>query len=526
LPVWRGGCFHEGPAGKLINASPSLDIDLFGACAPGGDPASPGGMVYYDRFDPISGNGDVTVLFAQAGSAPRVVGRNGGAGVAGGLTGARFNGAGTRMLTLANVDPGPFHGTLVEVDLRGGAVRNLAVQVRVLNYQYLIGDTALYVGRYNALGRVGDLFYWDGNNSHLLYTSASRYDATMYRVNPARTRVAFLTDYRSAAGGVLHVQDIAPGTSPAIVASGVFTSTFTADGRLLFAVLEGSGPTFAVKIQDPDGTIRILATGVNQWLVLGDRIFYLTGWSIVRGHGDLFRLELAPGALSEPLENAASLFWAGTFGGGGRVAYVGNYDPDEEQGDLFVAGTTGPGVLVDGGVTPRGGMTFSPLGTFVVYPKGFERPRSPGNPNPLPGIADQLWVSRADGGGGFVLADQASVIRVAWTADESRVAGIGAFDPNRESGRLLARATADGAVAFEVADASARTFEFDPLGALAAITGWNMALGRGDLVSASTSGVLPIAPGIAGIPFTRDGRVIYAVRSGDRRSGLWLGGSP
>ena len=64
VPAWRGGCFFDGPAGKIVNGSPSPDVQMFGhACD--GTPGGSGGLVYLDRHDPVAGTGDVTVLLSQ-----------------------------------------------------------------------------------------------------------------------------------------------------------------------------------------------------------------------------------------------------------------------------------------------------------------------------------------------------------------------------------------------------------------------------------------------------------------------------
>jgi hypothetical protein len=160
VPAWRGGCFFDGPAAKIVNGSPSPDVRMFGhACD--GTPDGVGGLVYVDRFDPVGGTGDVTVLLSSPGSRPVVVGREGGGGgVLAGSSGARLNADETKMLTLSQVSF--VTGTLQLVDLAapGGAapIAPTATSVRVENYDFLPDDAVLYVNDYSPNARQGDLY--------------------------------------------------------------------------------------------------------------------------------------------------------------------------------------------------------------------------------------------------------------------------------------------------------------------------------------------------------------------------------
>src|SRR6266496_1599625 len=384
VPAWRGGCFLQGDPGKIVNASPSPDVRPFGHafdCVPG-----PGGLVYLDRYDPVAGTGDVTVLSSAPGSVPVVIGANGGAGgIVNGSTGARFDDAQARVLTLQDVSF--VTGQLVVADLPGGAPAVVANHVRVENYDFLADGGAVYVDNYRATSRTGDLYYWTaGAAPQLVASQASRFDFVMYRLAPARDQVAFLTGWTATAGGDLFVQTLPPGAPAARLAAGVDRMSWTADGHLVYLVRSSDGVTFAL------------------WIA---------------------------GALA-PLPASVAYGLSATGQGASALAYVLRSAADPFTGDLSVAAltsTSASATPIDAGVSAAAGFGFAPKRGFVAYARGFENPQSPGSATPQPGIASELKVAAVGSPPApFVLASSASVQRIAWDPQEQWVAGIESFD--------------------------------------------------------------------------------------------------
>jgi hypothetical protein len=535
VPEWRGGCFFAGPAGKIVNGSPSPDVRMFGhACD--GTPGSVGGLVYLDNYDPVSGAGDVTVLLSSAGSKPVVVGTCGGAGgIVAGSTGARFNDDGTQLLTLAGVSVGNVSGSLVLVSLLPAlTVKPIATGVRVENYDFLPSDAALFVGNYDAARRVGDLFYLPrGGAAQTVVVGAARTEFLVYALSPDRTRVAYLHVLPNGSLR-LEVSSLPPATAPVNLDVRASQMSWTADGQRLVYVVQGTdGVTSEVKSWEPaTGRVTSLAGGVNASAVIGNDVVYAQGWTVLAPEATL---HVAPaGGDAEVFTAAAtSLDFGGAVGNGGGslVAYVTLPNlTDPFTGDLFLAPLPSAPRPVDGGISPGGGFLFSPRAAFVAYAKGFARPQSSGNPSAQPGLARELRIASASGTA-FTLASDASLEKVAWRPDEAFVAGIGAFDPGRDSGDLVVKtaAGADPAPQPIARGVSATWFGFTEDGAtLAAIRDWDAGLQRGELVAIPTTPggwvpvPLPSGDGRNATFFlTRGGRVMYGVR-GEARDGLWL----
>ncbi len=531
---WRGGCFFDGPPGKIVNGSPSSDVRLFGgACAA---PPTGGGLVFLDRYDPVTGTGDVAVLSAEPGSVPVVVGPSGGAGgVIQGGTGARFNEAQTRLLTLSNVSF--VTGQLVSVDLPAAASPAvIASGVRVENYDFLSGDGAIYVGNYSAISRTGDLYYWSGTGTPLLIASqAARFDFIMYRLAPDRTRVAYLTSFTTLDGGTLSVQPLPPGATATAIDTRVASFSWTLDGQhLVYLVQESGAPTFSLRVWDGAGAPRTISDGVSRAIVAGDQLLYLTGWSILSQQGTLRRRAITPGAGDSLDVGGASRGYAALAPQdlAGALAFaVLPSAADPFTGDLHLAPLTGAdGGPADTGISPAAGFSFSPTGRFVVYARGFEQPQAPGSGNAQPGIAQEVKVAPTAGGAPFPLANQGSFLWFAWDPGESRVGALSQFEPARNSGTLVVRDTAGNPLYSQARVGSAR-FDFGDDGQiLAALGEWDDALQRGELVVASTGGAQAWQPSSLdeGVSFylrPRGKRIIYGVRGGGR-DGLWLGAAP
>ena len=548
VPTWRGGCFFEGPTGKIVNGSPSRDVRLFGsACPPPGSPVGAGGLVYLDRFDPVSGSGDVTVLSSAPGSAPIVIGRNGGVGAfTSAASGARFDAGQTRVLALQNVNF--VTGDLVVADLPGGSpVSTIASGVRVENYEFLPDGAVLYVGNYDAQTRAGDLFYWKGAPAQLIAAQASRFDFVMYRLSPAHGHVAFLQGYSVASGGDLSIQPLPPGQPSTRIDSGVLGMTWAASGRQL-VYLKGNpdGVTFAVNSWDMGlGAVQPIAgappeAGANSSAVVGDSIVYADGWSVLSQQATLHMVSAAGGADSlgaaAPVSLTFGVAQPTSDGASGALAFVGLPSPsDPSAGNLFLARVpSGPAALTDttGQVSPAAGFSFSPRAAFVAYARGFVVPQSPGNASPQPGIAAELMFAPAAGGAPRALATSASMQRIAWDPLERWAAGIGSFEPAANRGELVVKATSDGAqITLREPAVAASWFEFGVDGAaLAAIRGWDDGLQLGELVLVDTAAVVPWTPVAIDVDVTfylppKGRSVIYGVRGGGR-DGLWLGGLP
>jgi hypothetical protein len=545
VPTWRGGCFFEGPSGKIVNGSPSPDVRLFGAaCPPPGSPAGAGGLVYLDRYDPVSGSGDVTVLSAAPGSAPVVIGKNGGVGaLATSATGARFDDGQARVLALQNVDF--VRGDLVLADLPAGApALTIAGGVRVENYDFLPGEAVLYVGNYDAQARAGDLFYWNRQTAQLLASQASRFDFVMYRLSPARDQVAYLQNYTTAGGGDLSVQALPPGQPSAPISSSVLGMSWTVDGQhLVFLKRNSDGVTFAIKAWDVASGVQPIAgeppqPGVNSSAVVGNSIVYADGWNVLSQQASLHVVSAAGGTDSLGAPAPVSLVFGvaqpPALGGSGALAFVGLPSPsDHSSGDLFLASVPpGPTTLTDANVSPAAGFSFSPRASFVAYAKGFQSPQAPGNVSAQPGIATELMFAPTAGGAPRSLARSASTQRIAWDPLLERwSAGIGSFEPAGNRGELVVKDTTTGAQVLTEQRVAASWFDFGVDGAtLAAIREWDDALQRGELVLADTLAPPPWTAATIDEDVTfflgpKGDRVIYGVR-GAGRDGLWLGGLP
>jgi hypothetical protein len=533
VPAWRGGCFFAGPPGKVVNGSPSPDVRMFGRACDGS--GGQGGLVYLDRYDPVAGTGDVTVLLSGAGARPVIVGARGGAGgTIPGSTGARLNDGATLLLTLSDV--ASVSGTLQLVTLfPAPSPRAVADRVRVENYDFLPGDAALFVGNYDAARRVGDLYYLPpGGAPQTIAVGAARVEFILYHLSPDRRRVAYLRP-RADGSLALEVSALPPAAAPTAVDVGVAQLAWTSDGaRLVYVVASADGQSGELAAWEvATGAKTVLAKGVDAASVVGNDVVYAQGATVLSPSATLHVAPAAGGAdaFSAP---AASLEFEGAVSAarGRVVAFAVLPDvADPFSGDLFLE-VGGAAVLADRGITPAAGYLFSPSASFVAYAKGFAQPQASGNPGAQPGIARELAVA-SPSGARFTLAADASFERVAWAPDEGFVAAIGAFDPARGSGALVVKRAPDGADAAPgplAGGVSTRWFGFtDDGAALAAIRGWDAGRGSGELVLLPTSGTAAwtAAPLAGGAGFgatsfvTSNGRVLYGVR-GDGRDGLWL----
>jgi hypothetical protein len=526
VPAWRGGCFAEGPAGKIVNGRPSHDVRFYGSACGEAGARGPGGLVYLDAFDPVAGTGDVTVLSSAAGAGPVVVAPNGGPGgiVAGG-TGVRFDAAGTAFLTLREV--GFVNGQLVRVELGGAdpVVRPIALDVRVLNYEPLAGGAVLFVAAYDPATREGDLALWDGARSSTLVPRISRAEFEMFRLDPARRRAALLLGWTETGGGDLQVLPVAPPGAAELVDRAVDRMAWTSAGALVWAVRQPNGNLTLRRSASGDAAgARTLATDVRSWSVVGDAVAYVGGWSLLSGTGALGvasgeanRGELATGVLPE--------VGAAPAAGGLALAFVEAGSEDRRSGRLRVGGALGAAPAVDDRVAPRAGFWFSPDGRLVAYAREWSDPAAPGSASPQPGIAGEVRVVAVAGGAPVSVAARGSMQRVAWDPLGRLVAAIADLDPASNSGRLEVRSAADGLLLHAFERSSPFGFAFGVEGRdLAAIRGWDDALGRGELV------LQPLAGAAAPTVVSRDvtaflapagGRMIYVVRGGGR-DGLWL----
>jgi hypothetical protein len=545
VPSWRGGCFFDGPATKIVNGSPSPDVRMFGhACD--GTPRGSGGLVYVDRYDPVGGTGDVTVLLSKAGSRPVTVGKNGGGALVNGSSGARFNDGGTKLLVLADVTF--VTGTLELVDLaspeKAAPIASTATSVRAENYEFLPGDGVLYVNNYSPGTRRGDLYYQataPPGPPSLVALQASRFDVVMYRLSPDRGRVAFLSGFTPAAGGNLFVQMLPPaGPVPASpIAIGVTSMSWTADGsRLVYLTQNADTVTSDVWSWDPStGRSSQLGTQAISVVVAGNDVLLATGWTVLSQQSTL-HLFPARSAASDGLAASSvsrSFDAVEPTPGAGLAAYATVPASDPSTGSLFVAklsGGTGSPLNVDSGVSIAAGFRFSPGAAFVAYAKGFTSPAATGSGNAQPGIAHLLRFASA-AGTAFDLAEEASLQHVAWdpSPGEPHVAAIANFEPAGDEGDLVVRTTADGAPVTPLPLAqrvSATWFDFaDDGSSLAALQNWDGGLQRGELVLVPTSGPnawrAQAVPDGGGATFflSHRGRAVYGVR-GNAHEGLWL----
>jgi hypothetical protein len=555
VPTWRGGCFFDLPVGqasgtsKIVNGSPSPDVRVFGrACDP---QPGPGGLVYLDRYDPVAGTGDVTVLGSTQGSVPVVIGKNGGAGgILNGGAGARFDDQQTRVLTLADVSF--VTGQLVVADLPSGAPsRLIADHVRVENYEFLPNGSVFFVGNYDAAKRVGDLLYWDDDAPQdpprTVDSQASRFDFVMYRMAPGRRQVAYLKSWATAQGGDLFAQTLPPGPPPiARIDSEVLGMAWTADGqRLVYRTRNSDGVTYTLKAWDA-GTreVRVVAgappgVGVSSSDVVGNDIVYADGWNLLSQQATLHVTPAAGGpepfGPSSPVSLTYGVAQPPTADGAGALAFVGLPDPsDPFSGNLFLSAVPGgPGTLVDdsGRVSPEAGFHFGPRAGFVAWARDFRNPKSTGA-GLQPGIATEVLIASMQGASRATLATSGSMQRISWDRLERWVAAVGSFQPAANRGDLIVMDTATGTQLFAAHRVAGLWFGFGADGtSLAAIRDWDDALQRGELVLvlATTSGASPWAEAPIDEDVTfylepRGGRVIYGVR-GSGRDGLWLGGA-
>jgi hypothetical protein len=527
VPAWRGGCFANGPAGKIVNGQPSHDVRVVGTpCgAPGGGAPGPGALVYLDAFDPIAGTGDVTVLPSGAGARPVVVGARGGTGgIVPGDTGVRLDAAGTALLTLAEV--GFVSGTLVRVDVATGApvVTPVAADVRVLNYEFLPGGEVLYVTAYSPATREGDLALWSGGASTTLVRRISRAEFELFRLDPARRRAAYLLGWTETAGGDLQVLPVSPAGAAELVDRGVERVAWTGAGALVWDVRQPNGNlTLRRSAAGAAFDARTLATDVRSWTIVGDDVVYVGGWSLLAGSGTLGaaiaeenRPALADGVLAE--------VGAARAANGLALAAVEPGTGDRRSGSLRV-GAADALAAVDDRVAPRAGFSFSPDGALVAYARDWSDPSASGSASPQPGIAGEVRVVQVAGGAPVTIAARGSMQRIAWDPVGRLVAAVAELDPASNSGRLEVRRAADGGLLHAFERASPFGFAFGAGGdELAALRGWDDALGRGELVLqriGSADGPVVVSPDVTAFLAPSGGRMIYVVRGGGR-DGLWL----
>jgi hypothetical protein len=524
VPAWRGGCFLDGPAGKIVNGTPGPEVIQYGAACSGGS----GGLVYLDGYDPLAGTGTVTVLPSTPGAKPIPVAPAGGGGnVVPASTGARIDDAGRRLLTLRNV--GFVTGELVLVDLTspGKAPRSLAANVRVLNYDFLPSGAVIFTGNYDPGTRRGDLFVWSGATPQPVALAVSRAEFQLYRLDPSRSKAAYLTAWSETGGGNLKLVDVSPSPGPELQAdTGVERMEWTASGALVWAVRLPDGSA-SLKILPPSsapGSERTLDTGVQSWTVAGDDVAYVKDWTLLAGYGTFFRAS-ASGAPELGVPQVALDFGAASAPAPGTraaLAFVQVSDADRRAGTLWVVGAAGANA-VEPGAVPRAGSSFSPGGGFLAWARGFADPSAPGSVSPQPGIADEVRVARIGGGVPFTVATSASMQSIAWDPGERFVGALSAFDAAANAGRLEVRDLASPEAALlSLERVPPFGFGFGDDGTVAAIGGWNDALLQGELV-VERPGASPasVAAGVTSFVAPRGGRVIYAVRGGGR-DGLWV----
>jgi hypothetical protein len=524
VPAWRGGCFFEGPAGKIVNGSPSFDVRIYGApCEPGGR----GGLVYLDRYDPLAGTGDVTVLPSTPGARPVVVGPFGGGGVVvPGSTGARLDAAQRRLLTLRNLDF--VSGQLMLVDLDApGAPALLGARVRVLNYDFLADGAVVFIGDYDASAREGDLLVWRAGAVARVALGVSRAEFEMFRLDPARARAAYLQAWTETGGGDLLVVDLAPQTSfPRVIDRGVARAAWTAGGALVWSVRQPDG-SFVLRAlapgAEPSAAVTV-STGVRSWSVAGDLVVHLSGWSVLSGRGSLGRWTLAGGAVPA-VDRAAPEFAVAAFPDGAASAFVQLGEADRRSGDLLLARAGGPPALVDDRVAPRAGFWFSPGGSLVAYARDWSDPFASGSASPQPGTGE-VRVARVAGGAPFTLAARGSMQWIAWDPLERWAGALAEFDSAANAGRLEVRDTATGTRVFSAERVAPFWFDFGAGGeTLAVLRGWDDALQRGELVLAGsadwTAAPVVVSRDVTSYLAPVGRRIVYAVRGGGR-DGFWL----
>lgn len=525
ISAWRGGCFLDGPPGKIVNGTPGPEVIQYGDACSGGS----GGLVYLDGYDPLAGTGTVTVLPSTPGAKPIAVASAGGAGgVVAGSTGARIDEAGQRLLTLRNV--GYVTGELVLVDLTnpGKAPRPIAANVRVLNYDFLPSGAVIFTGNYDPGTRQGDLFVWSGAVAQRVALAVSRAEFQMYRLDPARAKAAYLTAWTETGGGDLKVVEVSPSPGPEEYVDGAVEGmAWTASGALVWAVRlpDGSATLKVLPAGSSPGAERTLATGVQSWTVAGDDVAYVKDWTLLAGYGTFFRAPAAgapePGIPQASLElGAAPAPAPGTTRA--ALAFVQVSDADRRSGTLWVTDATGAHA-VEAGAVPRAGYSFSPGGSYLAWARGFTDPFAPGSASPQPGIADEVRVARVDGGAAFTVATAASMQSIAWDPGERFVGTLSSFDAAANAGRLEVRGLASPQTPLlSVERVPPFGFAFGDDGTVAAVGGWNDALLQGELMVQRPGGAAAsVASGVTSFLAPRGGRVIYAVRGGGR-DGLWL----
>jgi len=549
-PAWRGGCFWQGPSGKIVDGRPGPEVLEWGyACA--GTPPYPasavnrGGLVYLDAYDPGTASGDVTILGDAPSSVPVVVAPRGGAGPSiPGSPVARVEPSATRMLALRDLDPNNSVGKLVLVDLPDArAPIVLDGAVRIANYEWLADGVLLYVGGYahdraSPALSTGAIVYRDLASAApaVLTTAASRFAFTMYRLSRDRRRVAWLEQLGAGGAGALRTSALPPDGSAADVASGVADFAYADDGTLLFLQPNTGATSAALRAVPPAGGAPRLVHGeVTSTAFAGDGVFFTTGYDVLRGSGSLWRVAAA-GGTPELLSDSAS---PEVLAAPGAVAWADVSALAPLAGSLR-AGPPGSASFAvrDSGVTLAGGLQLSPLSRFLVYTTGFAHLPSPSSPNPMPGLAAALKLVPVAGGAPVVLAEEAAA-GAAFSPDEAVVAAVGreagsapgtagGFRPAANAGQLVVASTATGAVlARPGAAVPPGGFRFGDGGALAFLDGWDDGLQRGALWLAAPADSPPARLDLGVSFFTppRGGRVLYGVRGG-LRGGLWLGGGP
>jgi hypothetical protein len=525
-----------------VNGDPSQDIRIFGDPCPASGAGS-GGLVYLDNYDPVAGTGDVTVLSSAAGSRPRVIGKNGGTGgIYPGSTGARIQRDGSRLLTLANVDV--VTGALVKMELPDGPVTTLAQNVRVENYDFLPDGGILYVGNYArniaaAEYSTGDIVRWDDGARSTLAAEVNRFDFFMYRLSPDALRIAYVKNL-DVSGGDLYVQPVAAGSTAVLVDTRVESMAFASDGSLVYWQNDTDGTSYHLWVvpaaaTSPNQSVSI-ASQVNSVAVEGSTIVYQAGWDLLDRTEELWQATTAGGAGVQLAARAAdpiAVFLGG--GGGGALVFTDGYDPDRGTADLrwTPLGAGGGTTLDDVGMTPEGGLHFSPQGGWLAYTMGYTDPVTVSDPLPQPGIAAQLEVTNLSTGARFLLGSQASIQRVAWASDDSAVAAVADLDLTTNSGRLVVAPTSGGGTWLEADRVGALAFAFGEPGygagrSIAALRAWNDALQRGELILAPVAAQASPQAVDEDVTFflpPRGGRILYAVRGGGR-DGIWLYAAP
>jgi hypothetical protein len=316
-----------------------------------------------------------------------------------------------------------------------------------------------------------------------------------------------------------------PSRGADLVDRGVERAAWTSTGALVWGVRQPNGNLTLRR--SPSGRAddaRTLATDVRSWAVVGDHLVYVGGWSLLAGSGVLGvatgeenRPTVAPGVLSE--------VGAAPTPTGLALAAVEVGSDDRRSGRLRVGSAAGLGPdPVDDRVAPRAGFWFSPDGALVAYAREWSDPGASGSASPQPGVAGEVRVVRVAGGAPVTIATRGSMGRIAWDPLGRLVAAVAELDPASNTGRLEVRRAVDGALLHAFERSSPFGFAFGAEGDdLAALRGWDDALGRGELVlqRVGAGGPVVVSRDVTAVLAPSRGRMIYVVRGGGR-DGLWL----